>query len=76
VRNDSADLHVCHIRQTGFQVTEVNNVPVAFTGRVGTVQVPERGEVKLRMAFTDRQMIGRFVFHCHVLGHEDKGMMA
>jgi FtsP/CotA-like multicopper oxidase with cupredoxin domain len=26
------------------------------------------------MKFT-RAMIGEFVFHCHILGHEDKGMM-
>ena len=32
------------------------------------------GFVRLRMKFT-RAMIGEFVFHCHILGHEDKGMM-
>ena len=28
------------------------------------------------MAFTDPVIVGRFMFHCHVLKHEDKGMMA
>ena len=51
-------------------------MPVPFTGRVDTVRVPERGEVKVRMAFTDPVILGQFVFHCHVLKHEDKGMMA
>lgn len=25
--------------------------------------------------FTDPEIVGRFVFHCHVVKHEDKGMM-
>lgn len=76
IRNDSDDMHVFHIHQIGYQVTEVNGKPVPFTGYVDTVRVPERGEVKLRLPFTDRRIIGRFMFHCHVLKHEDKGMMA
>jgi FtsP/CotA-like multicopper oxidase with cupredoxin domain len=76
VRNDTDDLHVFHIHQLGFQVTEINGEPLPFTGRVDTVRVPERGELKLRMAFTDKTILGQFVFHCHVLRHEDKGMMA
>jgi FtsP/CotA-like multicopper oxidase with cupredoxin domain len=76
VRNDSDDLHVFHIHQLGFQVTAINGAPVAFSGRVDTVRVPERGTVTLRLAFTDPIILGRFVFHCHVLKHEDKGMMA
>jgi FtsP/CotA-like multicopper oxidase with cupredoxin domain len=76
LRNDSDDLHVFHIHQLSFQVVEINGVPVPFNGRVDTVRVPERGEVKLRMAFTDAVIVGQFVIHCHVLQHEDKGMMA
>jgi len=29
----------------------------------------------IRIAFTDPKIVGRFMFHCHVLKHEDKGMM-
>ena len=76
VRNDSDDFHVFHIHQVSFQVVEINGAPVAFSGRTDTVQVPERGEVKLRMAFADEAILGQFVLHCHVLKHEDKGMMA
>jgi hypothetical protein len=32
--------------------------------------------VKVRIAFTDPAIVGRFMFHCHILEHEDKGMMA
>jgi FtsP/CotA-like multicopper oxidase with cupredoxin domain len=76
VRNDSDDLHVFHIHQIGFQVVAVNGVPVPFNGRIDTVRVPERGSVTLRLAFTHPEIVGRFVFHCHVLQHEDRGMMA
>jgi FtsP/CotA-like multicopper oxidase with cupredoxin domain len=30
--------------------------------------------VVVRMRFTD--FTGKFVFHCHILNHEDNGMMA
>jgi FtsP/CotA-like multicopper oxidase with cupredoxin domain len=30
----------------------------------------------LRMDFRDPEIAGTFVFHCHVLDHEDAGMMA
>jgi FtsP/CotA-like multicopper oxidase with cupredoxin domain len=76
VRNDSDDLHVFHIHQISFQVIEVNGKPVPFSGHVDTVRIPERGEVKLVLPFTDPIIVGRFMFHCHVLRHEDHGMMA
>jgi FtsP/CotA-like multicopper oxidase with cupredoxin domain len=75
VRNDSDDMHVFHIHQIGFQVTKIDGKPVPYTGYVDTVRIPERGSVKLLMPFTDRRIVGRFMFHCHVLKHEDKGMM-
>jgi FtsP/CotA-like multicopper oxidase with cupredoxin domain len=31
--------------------------------------------VSLRMDFRDPEIAGTFVFHCHVLDHEDAGMM-
>ncbi len=76
IRNDSDDLHVFHIHQIGFQVVAVNGKPVPFTGYIDNVRIPERGEVTLRLPFTDPLIVGRFVYHCHVLKHEDGGMMA
>jgi FtsP/CotA-like multicopper oxidase with cupredoxin domain len=38
-----------------------------------TVNLPVRGEVTVRMRFTD--FTGKTVYHCHILNHEDKGMM-
>ncbi|MTJ83046.1 MAG: multicopper oxidase domain-containing protein [Telmatospirillum sp.] len=76
IRNLSYDLHVFHIHQLPFQVVEVNGSPRPFDGYVDTAAVPEVGEIKIRLAFTNPEIAGRFVYHCHLLEHEDKGMMA
>jgi suppressor of ftsI len=76
IRNASEELHVFHIHQLPFQVISLNGKPVPFGGLLDTVNVPIHGEVKIRLAFTDPVIVGRFLFHCHILEHEDKGMMA
>ena len=76
IKNDSDDFHEFHIHQVSFQVTEVNGQPQPFNSWIDTVRIPERGEVKIRMAFTDPNIVGTFVYHCHILSHEDNGMMA
>ena len=38
-----------------------------------TVNVPAGGRVRIRVRFED--VAGRTVYHCHVLDHEDNGMM-
>ncbi|HEX9485547.1 MAG TPA: multicopper oxidase family protein [Gemmatimonadales bacterium] len=76
IRNESGELHDFHIHQTHFQMTEVNGVPQRFDGYRDIVNVPVHGEVKVIIPFTDPAIVGRFVYHCHLLSHEDKGMMA
>ena len=76
IRNSSDELHVFHIHQLGFQVVSVNGVEQPFSALQDTVNVPIHGEVKVRLAFTDPTIVGRFMVHCHILEHEDKGMMA
>jgi FtsP/CotA-like multicopper oxidase with cupredoxin domain len=76
IRNESGELHDFHIHQTHVQVTEVNGVPQRFDGYQDIVNVPVHGEVKVIVPFTDPAIVGRFVYHCHLLSHEDKGMMA
>ena len=46
-----------------------------------TFPVPPRngnvyGRVFLFIPFEAEEQLGRFVFHCHILEHEDNGMMA
>lgn len=50
----------------------VISVPPASRTRDGLPAVP--GEVTIRIGF-DAASIGEFVYHCHILEHEDNGMM-
>jgi FtsP/CotA-like multicopper oxidase with cupredoxin domain len=38
--------------------------------------MPPLSKVFLIMSFDANEQIGRFVFHCHILKHEDNGLMA
>jgi FtsP/CotA-like multicopper oxidase with cupredoxin domain len=76
IRNDTQDMHLFHIHQVHFEVMSINGVAQPFDRLLDTVRVPEMGNVVVRIAFTDPGIVGRFVYHCHVLMHEDKGMMA
>jgi FtsP/CotA-like multicopper oxidase with cupredoxin domain len=40
------------------------------------VNVPYRGSVDVILDLTDPAIKGLSVFHCHLLHHKDKGMMA
>ena len=75
IKNDTDDMHVFHIHQIHFQLVEINGQPQPFEGYLDDVRVPERGEVKLILPFTEPQIVGTFMYHCHVLKHEDGGMM-
>ena len=76
IRNISGELHVFHIHQLDFQVTQINGVNQPFIGYQDTINVPVQGRVKVLIPFTDPVIVGKFVYHCHILEHEDKGMMA
>jgi FtsP/CotA-like multicopper oxidase with cupredoxin domain len=41
-----------------------------------TIPVPIFDPVFLIMSFDDERQVGRYVFHCHILKHEDNGLMA
>lgn len=74
--NATAELHAFHIHQTDFQVVSIDGKPQPFTHHLDTVNVPVYGEVEIIIPFTHPCVIGRFVYHCHILEHEDGGMMA
>jgi FtsP/CotA-like multicopper oxidase with cupredoxin domain/cytochrome oxidase Cu insertion factor (SCO1/SenC/PrrC family) len=75
VRNSTDELHVFHFHQTDFQVTKINGVPVPFNSHRDNVNIPVRGEIEVIIPFDLPCQIGDFVFHCHILCHEDGGMM-
>ena len=82
VENRSSEDHVFHIHQLHFQVLAVNGVAIADPALRDTVNVPHWSgsgpypSVTLRMDFRDAAIVGSFVYHCHLLAHEDAGMMA
>jgi suppressor of ftsI len=76
VVNDTLEVHPFHIHQVHFLVYSRNGEPVATPEWLDTVNVPVKGSVDLLMDFTDPIIRGVSLFHCHLLNHEDKGMMA
>ena len=75
IRNHSPEWHNFHIHIQDFQVVARNGKKL--TGQPNwqdSVTIPPNESVTIRQRFTD--YTGRFVFHCHVLVHEDHGMMA
>src|ERR1700693_1086796 len=76
VLNRSAELHPFHIHQVHFLAYAENGVPLAHPEWLDTVNVPYAGSVDVILDFTDPIIKGMSVFHCHLLNHEDKGMMA
>lgn len=73
VFNVSNEMHPFHIHQNPFQLTEVNGRPVEARGYLDTVAVPANGSITFRTQFLD--FTGRWVYHCHILPHEDQSMM-
>jgi suppressor of ftsI len=61
-------------------VTEAGGKPKEDESWRGTAAVPPAtdqgpGTLKVVIPFTDPVIVGRFVYHCHSVNHEDKGMM-
>ena len=76
VMNPTREVHPFHIHQVHFLVYAVGEKPVKDPTWVDTVNVPYGSSVDLVMDFTDPIIRGMSLFHCHLLKHEDKGMMA
>jgi FtsP/CotA-like multicopper oxidase with cupredoxin domain len=80
VINTDQQYHSFHIHQTAFLVTEINGVGQNEDSLRDTFSVPPAtdegpGILKVVIPFTDPVIVGRFVYHCHAVDHEDKGMM-
>ena len=82
VENRALETHAFHVHQIHFLVTEVDGQPVKNKDLHDTIEIPfwegpghPYHSVKMRMDFRDPTIAGTFVFHCHILLHEDLGMM-
>jgi FtsP/CotA-like multicopper oxidase with cupredoxin domain len=72
--NDSPMDHPIHLHVWPMQITETAGQEVDGVIRQDVVNVPARSEVTARVSFDN--YTGRTVYHCHILDHEDNGMMA
>ena len=65
--------HPFHIHVNSFQVISRNDRPESLAAWRDTVLVPRGETVRIRIPFRD--FAGKTVYHCHILDHEDLGMM-
>jgi FtsP/CotA-like multicopper oxidase with cupredoxin domain len=73
IRNVSTMDHPFHLHVWPFQVV-AQSKGLPPPGWKDVVNVPAGGWVKIRVRFDS--FAGRTVYHCHILDHEDMGMMA
>ncbi len=78
--------HPFHIHQGVFIVTKINGFPIEpdmtfpnanaanYVSPLDVIMVPAFGSVTVRFRVFD--FPGKYVFHCHILEHEDEGMMS
>jgi FtsP/CotA-like multicopper oxidase with cupredoxin domain len=82
IENRSSELHAFHIHQLHFLLLQYMEHDVRENFLRDTVNVPyltgrtlSYPSIRVRMDFRDPNTIGMFPYHCHLLEHEDKGMM-
>jgi len=89
IENWTNELHAFHIHQVHFRLLEVDgqrlehpplldvvNVPYATATGYHSKEGPVRpGRVRIKLTFPET-LAGDIPFHCHLVDHEDNGMMA
>lgn len=82
IENRSTELHAFHIHQLHFELVDWEGLPVHEPFLRDTINVPyfngrslSYPSVRLRMDFRDPNMVGTYVYHCHLMEHSDGGMM-
>lgn len=83
IENRTQENHEFHIHQIHFLLIEQNGKKVSRSEKqfYDTIQVPYWSgsgpypSIKIRMDFRG-DIVGEFLYHCHILAHEDSGMMA
>jgi FtsP/CotA-like multicopper oxidase with cupredoxin domain len=89
VENWTNEIHAFHIHQVHFRLLSVNGTAEADPPLLDVVNVPRAsgpdvtsekgavvpGRVRIKLAFPE-ELAGDIPFHCHLVDHEDNGMMA
>jgi FtsP/CotA-like multicopper oxidase with cupredoxin domain len=81
IENQAQEDHNFHTHQLHFQVMAIDGQPVNDPALRDTMDIPYWSgtgpyhSITVRMDFSDPNIVGTFVYHCHILEHEDGGMM-
>ena len=78
VENSAGIPHSFHVHDARFRIVAhgESTIPPALTGPKDTVYVPPHETVRIVVRFTDYANPSLpYMFHCHLLQHEDRGMM-
>jgi len=89
IENWTNELHAFHIHQVHFRVLAIDGKPVADPPLLDVVSIPyaeatgyhstegpvRPGRVRIKLTFPE-SLAGDIPFHCHLVDHEDNGMMA
>jgi FtsP/CotA-like multicopper oxidase with cupredoxin domain len=89
IENWTNELHAFHIHQVHFRVLSIDGKPTADPPLLDVVNVPyaeatgyhskegpvRPGRVRIKLFFPE-SLAGDIPFHCHLVDHEDNGMMA
>jgi FtsP/CotA-like multicopper oxidase with cupredoxin domain len=87
--NETPNPHAFHIHQldfadiTSYKPEDPSTMPPGYQDTINLPPCSEDAQgnctapsmTKVRIPFTDPLIAGEFVYHCHILGHEDAGMM-
>ncbi|MBV8489883.1 MAG: multicopper oxidase domain-containing protein [Candidatus Eremiobacteraeota bacterium] len=78
IENAHTEAHPFHLHENSFQLVEINGKPLSTMEVWDTFTVPPKvgatnGSIRIRIRFVE--WYGKTVFHCHILPHEDTGMM-
>lgn len=73
--NEDVFQHPFHIHVNPFQVIDINGQATHDDTWWDVIALPSRGQLTIRMYFRP-DVDGKTVYHCHILPHEDNGMMA
>jgi FtsP/CotA-like multicopper oxidase with cupredoxin domain len=65
--------HPFHVHVNKFQVLSRNGQPLPYAAWKDVVSISPGETLGIRIPFRD--YAGKTVYHCHVLDHEDRGMM-
>jgi len=73
ISNKSTMAHPFHLHVWPMQILAIGSTKITEVRYQDVVNIPAKGQVTVRVRFSDYK--GMAVYHCHILDHEDLGMM-